>query len=93
MVLVQVHECLTTHKECAKSVSQGKSTGPLLQRHSLKEFRYEKELCFRYPLFTHVMSFDCIPNYAADYPKPSKSEIVHFILSYAPIYRVQINFC
>ena len=35
MVLVLVHECLTTHKKWAKSVSRAKSTGSLLQRHSL----------------------------------------------------------
>ena len=50
MVLVQVHECLTTQEKRAKSVSQAKSTGPLLQRHSLNMLRYiRQELFLRKP--------------------------------------------
>ena len=41
VVLVKVYECLTTHEKRAKSLSQAKSTGPLLQRHSQKL----KQLC------------------------------------------------
>ena len=44
MVLVWVHECLTTHKKWAKSVWQAKSTGPFLQRHSLKCNRFWRNI-------------------------------------------------
>ena len=36
VVLVQVHECLATHKKWAKSIFQARSSRPLLQRLPLK---------------------------------------------------------